>query len=384
MQFNGEGIQHVALLSDDLIDDDRQAADGRRAADDGAERHLLRDARRAPARPRRSRWPSCRRAASCSTARPKAASRACCCRSSRRRCSGPVFFEFIQRKGDDGFGEGNFKALFESIERDQIRRGVLEAEREERHEDRPHPPRRLPLQRREGNRALVPARCSTWISCWRSPRTTCRRPRRRIPYMHVFLDAGNGNVLAFFELPTQPPMGRDPNTPSWVQHIAFRVKDRAELLAVQGSTWRPTASRCSASPTTASSTRSTSSTPTATASSWPARTRRKKRIHQQARRGEVGHAGGVVEDQARAEACRLPARQGARRNEHACARRHPRPGAAKLGRVGQRPDDRLPDPEPAVRALPSRRRRWTGASASRSATRCSTCGARGLIEHATT
>jgi len=51
------------------------------------------------------------------------------------------------------------------------------------------------------------------------------------PYMHVFLDAGNGNVLAFFELPTQPPMGRDPNTPQWVQHIAFRVKTREELLA---------------------------------------------------------------------------------------------------------------------------------------------------------
>ncbi|UYO49073.1 4-hydroxyphenylpyruvate dioxygenase [Rhodopseudomonas palustris] len=42
---------------------------------------------------------------------------------------GPIFFEFIQRKGDDGFGEGNFKALFESIEEDQIRRGVLKAER---------------------------------------------------------------------------------------------------------------------------------------------------------------------------------------------------------------------------------------------------------------
>jgi 4-hydroxyphenylpyruvate dioxygenase len=41
---------------------------------------------------------------------------------------GPVFFEFIQRKGDDGFGEGNFKALFESLERDQIRRGVLAVE----------------------------------------------------------------------------------------------------------------------------------------------------------------------------------------------------------------------------------------------------------------
>jgi 4-hydroxyphenylpyruvate dioxygenase len=38
---------------------------------------------------------------------------------------GPIFFEFIQRKGDEGFGEGNFKALFESIERDQIARGVI-------------------------------------------------------------------------------------------------------------------------------------------------------------------------------------------------------------------------------------------------------------------
>lgn len=38
---------------------------------------------------------------------------------------GPIFFEFIQRKGDDGFGEGNFKALFQSIEEDQIERGVL-------------------------------------------------------------------------------------------------------------------------------------------------------------------------------------------------------------------------------------------------------------------
>lgn len=38
---------------------------------------------------------------------------------------GPIFFEFIQRKGDDGFGEGNFKALFESIEQEQIDRGEL-------------------------------------------------------------------------------------------------------------------------------------------------------------------------------------------------------------------------------------------------------------------
>ncbi len=40
-------------------------------------------------------------------------------------CIGPIFFEIIQRKGNEGFGEGNFQALFESIERDQIKRGVL-------------------------------------------------------------------------------------------------------------------------------------------------------------------------------------------------------------------------------------------------------------------
>lgn len=51
------------------------------------------------------------------------------------------------------------------------------------------------------------------------------------PYMHVFLDAGNGNILAFFELPTRPEMGRDPNTPEWVQHLALKVKDRETLLA---------------------------------------------------------------------------------------------------------------------------------------------------------
>lgn len=53
------------------------------------------------------------------------------------------------------------------------------------------------------------------------------------PYMHVFLDAGHGNVLAFFELPGQPEMGRDPNTPQWVQHIAFRVGSEAGLLAAK-------------------------------------------------------------------------------------------------------------------------------------------------------
>jgi catechol 2,3-dioxygenase-like lactoylglutathione lyase family enzyme len=53
------------------------------------------------------------------------------------------------------------------------------------------------------------------------------------PYMHVFLDAGGGNVLAFFELPGAPEMGRDEATPEWVQHIAFKVADMAALLAAK-------------------------------------------------------------------------------------------------------------------------------------------------------
>ncbi len=53
------------------------------------------------------------------------------------------------------------------------------------------------------------------------------------PYMHLFLDAGNGNILAFFELPTQPEMGRDPNTPAWCQHIAFEVEDREALISAK-------------------------------------------------------------------------------------------------------------------------------------------------------
>ncbi|MCU0937895.1 MAG: VOC family protein [Burkholderiaceae bacterium] len=53
------------------------------------------------------------------------------------------------------------------------------------------------------------------------------------PYMHVFLDAGHGNVLAFFELPSQPPMDRDRNTPAWVQHLALKVDSVETLLATK-------------------------------------------------------------------------------------------------------------------------------------------------------
>ena len=53
------------------------------------------------------------------------------------------------------------------------------------------------------------------------------------PYMHIFLDAGEGNILAFFELPQQPDMGRDENTPLWVQHIAFKVGSMDDLMAAK-------------------------------------------------------------------------------------------------------------------------------------------------------
>ncbi|MDC7707811.1 VOC family protein [Vogesella indigofera] len=53
------------------------------------------------------------------------------------------------------------------------------------------------------------------------------------PYMHVFLDAGQGNILAFFELPTRPPMDRDQNTPNWVQHLAMEVDSLDTLLATK-------------------------------------------------------------------------------------------------------------------------------------------------------
>ena len=55
------------------------------------------------------------------------------------------------------------------------------------------------------------------------------------PYMHVFLDAGQGNVLAFFELPTRAPMGRDDNTPVWVQHLALEVDSVETLMATKAS-----------------------------------------------------------------------------------------------------------------------------------------------------
>ena len=126
--FNGEGIQHIALICDDLVGcwnrlkengvpfmtappdtyydmlDDRLPNHGESVSDLQARGILLDGALDSKANGSQPRL------LLQIFAEPQI---------------GPVFFEFIQRKGDDGFGEGNFKALFESIERDQIQRGVL-------------------------------------------------------------------------------------------------------------------------------------------------------------------------------------------------------------------------------------------------------------------
>ncbi len=124
MQFNGEGIQHIALLSDDLIasvDSLQLAGVPLMTAPNDIYYELL-----------ETRLPGHGEPVGELQARGILLDGSTTDGKARLLLQifsqtqlGPVFFEFIQRKGDDGFGEGNFKALFESIERDQVRRGVL-------------------------------------------------------------------------------------------------------------------------------------------------------------------------------------------------------------------------------------------------------------------
>lgn len=55
----------------------------------------------------------------------------------------------------------------------------------------------------------------------------------RSPYMHIFFRMEDGGYIAFFELPEAAPMGRDGNTPEWVQHLALNVADEETLLAAK-------------------------------------------------------------------------------------------------------------------------------------------------------
>jgi 4-hydroxyphenylpyruvate dioxygenase len=126
MKFNGEGIQHIALLSDDLVatvDSLREAGVPLMKAPPATYYSML-----------EGRLPGHGESAGELQARGILLDGTTGENGKRLLLQifsdtvlGPVFFEFIQRKGDDGFGEGNFKALFESIERDQVERGVIQA-----------------------------------------------------------------------------------------------------------------------------------------------------------------------------------------------------------------------------------------------------------------
>ena len=125
MKFNGEGIQHIALFTDDLlasVDSLQMAGVPLMTAPNDFYYQAL-----------ETRLPGHGEPVADLQARgilldgsTSGGEKRLLLQIFSETMLGPVFFEFIQRKADEGFGEGNFKALFESLERDQIRRGVLD------------------------------------------------------------------------------------------------------------------------------------------------------------------------------------------------------------------------------------------------------------------
>ena len=119
-EYHGEGIQHIALGTRDIY----ETVDAMKAqASTSSTRPAPTTSCSTSACPATaSRSPSCASARSCVDGGPAGG---LLLQIFTKTVIGPIFFEIIQRKGDDGFGEGNFKALFESMELDQIRRGTL-------------------------------------------------------------------------------------------------------------------------------------------------------------------------------------------------------------------------------------------------------------------
>jgi 4-hydroxyphenylpyruvate dioxygenase len=124
LQYNGEGIQHIALLTEDIcatVDGLRAAGVPLMSAPPATYYEMLED--RIPGHGQDVEALKARGLlvdGTVENGNPRLL-----LQIFSETQLGPVFFEFIQRKGDEGFGEGNFKALFESIERDQLRRGAL-------------------------------------------------------------------------------------------------------------------------------------------------------------------------------------------------------------------------------------------------------------------
>ncbi len=125
MQYNGEGIQHIALLTDNLMDSlDKLRTAGVPLMTAPRETYYEMLAERLPGHGENVGALQTRGILLDGTTQD--GSKRLLLQIFSQTLLGPVFFEFIQRKGDEGFGEGNFKALFESMERDQLRRGVIE------------------------------------------------------------------------------------------------------------------------------------------------------------------------------------------------------------------------------------------------------------------
>jgi 4-hydroxyphenylpyruvate dioxygenase len=126
MAYNGEGIQHIAFICDDLLACwDRLQKNGMKFLTPPPDTYYEMLEERLPVHGEPVRELQSRGILLDGTTlgdKPKLL-----LQIFSENMVGPIFFEFIQRKEDEGFGEGNFKALFESIERDQIKRGVLDA-----------------------------------------------------------------------------------------------------------------------------------------------------------------------------------------------------------------------------------------------------------------
>jgi 4-hydroxyphenylpyruvate dioxygenase len=124
LKFNGEGIQHIALLTDDIfatVDGLRAAGIPLMSAPPVTYYEMLEG--RLPGHGENVAELQAR--GLLVDGKVEGDSKRLLLQIFSENQLGPVFFEFIQRKGDEGFGEGNFKALFESLERDQLRRGAL-------------------------------------------------------------------------------------------------------------------------------------------------------------------------------------------------------------------------------------------------------------------
>ena len=128
-QYHGEGIQHIALGTDDIYSSIQKMRDSGIAFQDTIETYYELVNRRLPSHG--ENLDELRRLRILIDGQSNETERELLLQIFTQNVIGPIFFEIIQRKGDQGFGEGNFRALFESIELDQIKRGVLQVKPQE-------------------------------------------------------------------------------------------------------------------------------------------------------------------------------------------------------------------------------------------------------------